>query len=75
MLQWDLTLKLLLTVKQAEPAMVEILELSTNGLMTTDLFTHHASNMLRTIFKDVSVNQLMFAVSACGHHLQLAMTA
>jgi hypothetical protein len=38
-----------------------------------DLFTHHANNMSHTISKDASANQLMFAVTAPGHHPDLAM--
>jgi hypothetical protein len=44
-----------------------------SGPTIMDLFTHHANNMSHTISKDASANQLMFAVTAPGHHPDLAM--
>jgi hypothetical protein len=66
--QSALTLKLLSTAKLEVHAMVETLQQSMNGLTTMVSFTHLASNTSRTTFKDVNAVQLMFAVTAHGHH-------
>jgi len=53
--------------------MVEILPKFINGHTKTVLFTPHVNNTLHTTCKDICVSQLMFAVTAFGHHLQRVM--
>jgi len=66
--------KLLLTARLEAAATVETQEQSTNGPTTTVLFTHLANNMSLTTFKDVNVNQSMFAVIVTAIHPDPMMT-
>jgi len=51
--------------------MVATPERFTSGLTIKVSFIHHASNTLLIIYNTSAV-PLMFAVTACGHHLRLA---